>query len=261
MKRVDFIGASGSGKSTVYRELHHQGAKKGLWFTPREAQTLVAKNHLKTNKKSSRDLLFKAILSMPYSEHIQPKVAEYVLSKRVTESLWQKAEEHKTFLSAVLKGASNEDREPLHRLMGLNWFYSVCKNVVFLENSFFQEIVLYDESLSQKVFGVTDWHKGKFKHTAEEYFYNLPLPAGLIYFYIAPEAAFKRLKERDKVTTGQHKLDEQGLLESIEAQAEIAATGTEILKNRGVKLLELDSELPPAQNAERIISFIKAELS
>ena len=66
----------------------------------------------------------------------------------------------------------------------------------------------------------------------------------MIHFNITAKTAFKRLKERPKVTTGQRNAEADELLNIINAQIDIARIAADVIKLRGVKVLELNSELP-----------------
>jgi len=66
----------------------------------------------------------------------------------------------------------------------------------------------------------------------------------LIHFNITAKTAFKRLKERPKVTTGQRNAEADELLNIINTQIDIARIAADVIKLRGVKVLELNSELP-----------------
>ena len=66
----------------------------------------------------------------------------------------------------------------------------------------------------------------------------------MIHFNITAKTAFKRLKERPKVTTGQRNAEADELLNIINTQIDIARIAADVIKLRGVKVLELNSELP-----------------
>jgi len=78
----------------------------------------------------------------------------------------------------------------------------------------------------------------------------------LIHFNITAKTAFKRLKERPKVTTGQRNAEADELLNIINAQIDIARIAADVIKLRGVKVLELNSELPIKQKVDYINKFI-----
>ena len=256
MKRIDFLGASGAGKTAVFYELTRKYSREKRWFTPKEAKAAVARQYLKQNKGILKNYKPALLLNLPLFRPFHPQVSSYILRSHSTELLWKNAQRDDLFLSIVLKGAGFENREPLHRLLGINWFVPVYRDVLIMENNSLDPLVLFDESLSQKVYGITHWEKGAFEEITAAYFNNIPLPAGLIHFNITSQTAFKRLKERPKVTTGQRNITGEELFNVIAAQVNIARIGVDIIKYRGVKVLEIDSELPIERKADYINKFI-----
>ena len=258
MKRIDFLGASGAGKSAVFHELEKISGRKKLWLTPKEAKTAVARYYMKQNRRSSKDYKAAIMLGLPFFKPFHAQAASYLLSARSTELLWDNAQNHSAFLNTVLKGASFEERDALHRLLGINWLVPVYRDVLLMENCPLEKIVAFAESLSQKIYGITHWQKGAFEEITAAYFNSIPLPAGLVHFKLASETAFERLKKRPKVTTGQRNMTDAELFNVIDAQIEIADMGAGIIKARGVKVLELNSDSSLDQKASYINRFIAA---
>ena len=256
MKRIDFLGASGAGKSAVFDAIARSASREKQWFTPKEAKTAAARQYIKQNKRMVKDFKPTLLLNLPLFRPFHPQVSNYVLRTHGTKLLWENAQRDKPFLNTVLKGAGFENREPLHRLLGINWFVPVYRDVLIMENSPLESLVIFDESLSQKVYGITHWKQGAFEEITAAYFNSIPLPAGLIHFKIASQTAMERLNERPKVTTGQRNSTGEELFNVISAQVDIARTGADIIKYRGVKVLEIESELPIERKVVYINKFI-----
>lgn len=259
MKRIDLLGASGAGKSTTFHMIVGTSGRKQCWLTPKEAKAAVARQHMKQERMSAKNLMAILLLGLPLFNPINTQVSNYLLNAHSTQLLWDNAQIHNSFLEIVLKGASCEERDSLHRLLGINWFVPVYRDVLLMENSSIEQRVVFDESLSQKVYGITNWKKGAYEEITAAYFNNMPLPAGLVHLKLDCATAFDRLKERQKLTTGQRNLTQEELIDVINAQIEIASIGASIIKSRGVKVLELESESSIAQKSASINGFI-AEL-
>ncbi len=257
MKRIDFFGAPGTGKTTIYNELFKRRTKRDKWMTPEEAKGLIAKQYCKQEMKSLRDTILTAVFYMPGLKKIKFVISNSILSSSSHEILLQNNERHHDFFSAVLNGAAAAEREPAHRLLGLNRFFSVCRNVLLIENSPLQRHVLFDESLVQKVYGITNPQKGFFEKATEDYFKKIPLPAGLIYCKLDPETTYHRIKQRPKIITGHRDMDEKDLKDIIGAQIEIASIGVSVLRNRGVQVLELYTGTTLAQSVKTVYNFIR----
>ena len=156
-------------KLLFFYEIVRSVSRKRLWLTPKEARTVVAKQYMKQNKGMLKDYKPALLLSLPLFRPFHSQAANYILKNHSTELLWENGQRGDSFLSIELKGAGFEKREPLHRLLGINWFVPVYRDVLIVENSSLELLVIFDESLSQKVYGITHWDKGAFEEITTAY--------------------------------------------------------------------------------------------
>jgi len=259
MKRIDFLGAPGVGKSTTYKALVNNRRKKDSWLTPKEAKNKIAYEFFKKDAYSKKKLLtlynFKhSLFKRKYNRSINR-----IITEQQKDIFWEKQNEYKDFLEIALKGVSIKEKEPLRRILGINWFYIIFSDVIFIENSNLPEIVVFDESLSQKVYGITHNCKGFFENTIKDYFRNIPLPQALIYCKLDPKETFNRIKNRRKIIPGHRQLESDQLNNNIKVQLEIAERGADILKNRNVGVLEIDLNDSLEFNIEIISNFLKLQ--
>ena len=274
MKRIDFLGAPGVGKSTIYHELVRQRTKLDTWMTPEEARTKTKCEYSLQNARSVKEHAVAGLLKNGVCIKLLPSFSKrmletildtYQFDKYERETIWVEKERYADFFNVALKSATIEEKEPLRRLMGITHFYSVARDVIFLEHSSFPGLVLFDESLSLRVYGITRSRKGFFESATEDYFNNIPLPAGLIYCSLDPEKTFQRIKQRSLPMPGQHgkiipghrDLESAPLLESIEVQLDKAAIGADVLRNRGVKVLDIDMKDSLTYNVNVIANALR----
>jgi adenylate kinase len=258
MKRIDFLGVPGIGKTTIYKEMITRRTKSDCWMTPEEARIKVAQIYTIQNAQSQKDYIIAALLKIGLFKKFHPRLASGVLQGYQQKIIWNEKEHYADFLEAALQISTIKEKMPLMRLGGLGSFYSKVKEVIFLEYSRIPGLVLFDESLSHKIYAVTFWRKGFFESCTKDYFNAIPPPEGIIYFKLNPEKTFVQIKQR-KITMMSHRdLDDDLLLEAIKAQLEIAAIGAEVLKNRGVKILEVHTDDPLENNIEKIITFLRS---
>ena len=71
--------------------------------------------------------------------------------------------------------------------------------IAFLEQWLANEAVLFDESLSQKVYAVMPWDRGNKAH-ARRYFEQMPLPAALIHLDADATQVVRQVRERERAT-------------------------------------------------------------
>ena len=156
MKRIDFLGAPGVGKSTINKQLINSQRKSSSWITPKEAELKLAREYLDNiPNKNKKELLAKIALSNALFEPLRSTIVNKIINRIGSETIWANREKNNEFLNQALLGACIEEKDPIRRLMGINWFFDVVKTVAVVENSDYEDIVLFDESLSQKVYGVT----------------------------------------------------------------------------------------------------------
>ena len=55
MKRIDFLGAPGVGKTTLYNNLLQQRNHREKWLTLEEAKLLITKRHVRSNFHSLKE--------------------------------------------------------------------------------------------------------------------------------------------------------------------------------------------------------------
>jgi|GEM_PF-3016166 len=259
MKRIDFLGAPGIGKSTIYIELVKRRAKSDSWMIPEEAWIKIARQYSTQNAKSGKDYIIAALLRIGLFNKIYPDLSLRVLHKNQKEIIWNEREHYANFFEAALQSSTIKEKIPLRRLGGIKSFYSVARDVIFLEHSRIPGLVLFDESLSQKIFGVTMWREGMFESATNNYFNTIPLPEALIYCKLNPDETLNRIKQRGKIIPGHRDLDGNLLFEAIKVQLRIAAMGADILKNRGAKVLEIHTEDSLEENAEKITDAIRRD--
>lgn len=264
MQRIDFLGAPGVGKSTLYNELVKQRVKSDTWMTPGEARARIAYEYSLQNARSVKNHVIAGLLKSSICKRLHPILSNKILAAYQKKTTWTEKDRYAKFFETALKGATIWEKDPLRRLMGITEFYSVATEVIFLEHSQFMGLTLFDESLSHKVYTITHWRKGFFEGMTNDYFSHIPLPTGLIYCKLEPEETFNRVKQRSitvpgqegKIIPGHRDLNDNLLLESIKAQLDIAAIGAEVLRNRGVSILEVDMADTPAHNVKLIANAL-----
>lgn len=256
LKRIDVLGAPGVGKSTIYNELTKRRKKSSEWVTPEEAALLLAKEYL--TKSSNATLKYFAIstFKIPFLLRFNKLFANQIINQYGFKFLKEQSSNYNEFLDVALSGALIQEKEPIRRLIGINWFYGAYKRTLLFENSKFKNIVLFDESLSQKVYGITISKKKFFEKTCTNYFKFMPPPAGLIYCETDLKELFERITKRHKIIPGHSDLSKEELREYIEVQAEISEIGKNIIKSRGIPVIELDTINTPVYNAKIIDTFI-----
>jgi len=250
MRRIDFLGAPGVGKSTIYRSLIDNRGNESKLLTLEEGKIKFAKAQLERHNLSRNEQLNKIILNFPLLKPFHKKLIKNIVYHAENRIIWDEKEKNSEFLNYALAGTSNIQKPAIRRLMGINWFFEIYKNIIMFDEFEDENFVLFDESLPQKIYGVTYSDNVIDKNQVSGYFMTMPLPACLVYCKLNHEEAFKRLKTRDKVIPGHRGIKNEDLLNRIKNQIEVSSTGAEILKDRGCDIIEIDMSLGLKQNTD-----------
>lgn len=256
MKRIDFLGAPGVGKSTLYNHLIANRRKGTFWITPTEAELKIAREHIKKlSTKNKKVFLARLALNNIFFKPLHPTIVDKVINLVENEIIWDNKIKYTEFLNQAVLGACLEEKDSLRRLMGINYFFKVMKTVVLFENSKYDEIVILDESLSQKVCGLTHYKESYFEKQTKEYFSCIPVPDLLIHCKLDIKTTLQRLITRYKTIPAHRNITKAELLEVVKIHNKIANIGAKILKQRNVLVLDIDMKQCPEKNIQIINSF------
>ncbi len=254
MKRIDFLGVPGTGKSTICNELVKVRSSFEDYCFPQEARRIIEAKAL-LQKKS-----------------IKNKAAGYLISNRFFSSFFKKSlytgfslkeelnafyEKNGEFLSVCAMCVSEKVDSPNHKLLGATWLTKIIAEYHFLNRSINYDLkVVFDESLSQKIFGVSDVLNFKYE-LVSRYFKTMPKPDGLIIVKGDVSTIKRRLFGRTKINTGHIKLNEKEISTWIENANKLVDLGEIVLKDRNIRTVEVPASNDPQTNARLIYEFIQ----
>lgn len=235
MNRIDFLGAPGVGKTTIYDGFLQKYGKKYNLYSEFSARLEAVKKYNKLNggkeKLGTHLLLSLPKLRNPYISSIEDKIQK------------KHFEEYIKTLNELVNVVNNafciSVKDNYRRQFGYISFNRKIKILCSLEN-YFDGIMASDESLSQKVYGILPDDKIN-KEIIIDYFQKIPLPEKLIYCYADPEIIVDRILSRAKTIPGHKNKSKSELSENVENSLAIAEIGANVLIKRDVKILELNT--------------------
>ncbi|EWG99107.1 hypothetical protein Q427_26940 [Halomonas sp. BC04] len=155
---------------------------------------------------------------------------------------------------------SQSSRSQYRRAEGYYHFLRTVRRIAFLEQWMVGEGVLFDESLSQKVYAVMPSDHGN-EVQARRYFEKMPLPTALIHLDADAIQVVRQVRERElatgKLIPGHRGLNDEDLLRSTEASLDIARIGAECLHARGCAVLTLAASEAIDNNALKVCLFLE----
>lgn len=267
MRRIEFIGTEGIGKTSLFNDLIHQRKKSENWLTLDEARKKVALKYAIENWRISHNyLLATLLLSFPFQNTITKTISDLVLKNPDQELVEEKILYH-PFFSFLIDFSGTNFYNPqirLHRI--LNLYKNSCR-IINLENFQSPDIFLIEEGtiLGYGLY-MSHWQDYDYQKKAISFFHKIPPPAGIIHCILDNEEAITRIYNRSKngIITIAHRdsdnyhalVDLTVLRKIIQMQNSITEIGIEILKRKNVKILTIDLKKSTMENILRIKKFL-----
>ena len=249
---MDFLGAAGCGKSTLKNNL----VKNVGVFAPSAAANLAIQRSL-YNNGIELGVKHRLIARIP---QLRKALFLRIIEAGEKTAFARFAEEHDAFLATVHESFSLSGRSQYRRAEGYYHFIRTVRRIAFLEQWLENEAVLFDESLSQKVYAVMPWDRGNEAH-ARRYFEQMPLPAALIHLDADATQVVRQVRERERATgkliPGHRGLSDEELLSTTDACLHFARIGAECLHTRRCPVLSLEASEPLERNAQRVTEFVQ----
>jgi len=221
------------------------------------ANIIAAKEFLENIAiKEKKERIAAFALKLPLPQPLISIIVNKVLWRAETEVLWANRDRYRHFVDQVLSNSGLQEVDPVRRLIVIDWFSCVLRKVAVFELSKCPDVVVFDESLSQKALAMCV-SKGKhLREYAEIYFESMPVPDALVHCSLDVDATIQRLKNRHKVIQPHHGVSEGELVNIVEAQISVAATGAAILKKRGVLVIDVDMGNSISVNAKKVLRLL-----
>lgn len=254
MKNVDLIGIPGIGKSTILKALEEKRSAGAGYLFPPAANRLAARRALSGGPSYRERLAAGLLCSAPFYRPVgRLLIARKGFRKNALSAY---AENHAPFLENCARGLAAKGDDPAHMLLGATWLTRKIEEYYFLEAYLDRDCrVIFDESLLQKVFGTWDVAAPDYDGI-KEYFYHLPLPAGVIMIEGPAELAAARIRQRSKLITAHRNLAEEELMQWLEKAGAIVDLAGSVLKERRVNILVIAAAAPARDNAREIDRYM-----
>ncbi len=254
MKRVDFFGVPGVGKSTVFHSLRTVRKSSQDFCFPEEARRLSIAKVL-TNKSTLKHKLVGSLIKYKLLYDLFGK-SPLLSRSSLKDAMMYFDDEYEGFLLSCALGVSHKIKDPCHLLLGAAWLANVIEEHYFF-HSYLDDItkVIFDESLSQKVFGISDCLNLN-DRIVIDYFNTMPLPQGVVLIEEGLSIIKSRLQKRSNILISHRFLSDEDLSLWIEKACTVVSIAKEVLLARKVKVLKLSALDEPINNAKKVREFI-----
>ncbi len=259
MRRIDFLGVPGAGKTTLFDEMLRQRTQKSNWLTLEEAKLKCARQKYPEALKSFKEF-YKAFLLYSYLYKITtPNLPDIILKQQKDDLIWTRRNELSKFLEVSLNLIASSYKEPVLKFLDHMHFFRSIEDALLLDELDTDKFLAFDESLSKRPL-FSSRFDADFKRIIYQYYENMPVPSLIIYCLCEPEEIFKRLIHRKNkkghVAPDHRDLSDRELVRRTIYQRKIAEIAVGILIKRGVPILELNMKKSIQYNALKAIRYI-----
>jgi hypothetical protein len=243
--RIDFLGPSGVGKSTLYKELLQQRRKNDRWMTPKEVQVKIAQR-ISCRHTNSIDSYTRAVfLNNPLFKPIHPVLTETILSKYEYKylALWEKPEEEEAINNFIAAMVSLKF-PPFFKLHRLNRIFEFARKVaLFQKHGPDQTTVLIDDSLTNEIPFLGPWNSENDLKNLGSYFHALGDLSGVIFLDADDHIVVERLKKRMElfVNIAHQRMNILEVMEDTRRRLQSARQLSNMLEARGIPVVRVNS--------------------
>jgi len=263
MKRIEFIGASGVGKTTLFKSLLKERNFNDSWLTPEEARINVVKGLSHSQISSKRKLIKYYLIRFNLFQGKHKAYALDVLKQYEKEVFDNVLKDYNCLLQLKLDSLVNNDNiEPYRKARSVEFYLKVLMHdVAFLDYFNVNDIIVYHDGIIHNNSGITKLNDIKANQKYDK-LYEKILPTGIICCKLSLDENYRRRKHRIATNKNRGTFIERGLsdedlydlckrsLDSVERKAET-------LKSFGIPVLDINTAVNHKYNALMILEFIK----
>jgi len=262
MRRIEFIGAPGAGKTTIFNAMIKKRASKSDWLTNHEALILASEECLKSSSfKRKYNQVYNLLIKIPILKKL---VGKQIFNKYNNEATIKYINENKKYFNEVFHLINNNYSCNAQKATYLNNFLNVINEHSFIDYWLGgNEInIIWEESLIHKIFALIDWRDIN-EDLINRYFEEMPLPKLAIYIDVNSDQLIKNVLKREsnlnRLEIGHNHSDQQELKTICYNTNKVALHARNILKNRGIKVIDVKSK-SNEKHFDYVVDLINEEI-
>lgn len=255
MRRIDFLGVPGSGKTTVCREIERSRMAQS-WFMDHEAKKNTARI-LAGSEVSTITNIFKGWLSrIPGFGWAGTLLVHGLLPAAAREALWESRESWEESLKFYIQHLGVSSEHPIRTFWNAEQFIARVHDVAVLEKFSPSSTVVFENSLTQRaLLCVLDSYSAGDTLILGKCLTVLPHPSAVVYLRLSPERLAERIRQRaPRKTIQKHKnLSREELLEKITEEYDFYENAIIELKRHSIPVIVIDAE----KDIQEIVAIIR----
>jgi hypothetical protein len=257
MRMIEFVGCEGIGKTSLYKELMRSNAhsRKHI-LSEYEADHLIARNFLERNYSNIK---YAIGIRMPVIKRL---VHQEILKREAQKELYKYKNQWEECARILYKNHSNSKltlRSSFYSYAAL--LYKIERQALY-KNDHSDHLVILEPGVFHKLNNILMYfQEDKIDKATNEIFSKIPIvPYALVYFQASPEFIRERFCQREGEKEGWKQdfldFDEERSFQKILVEQKIIHAGMKILKKRGARVLEVNSQVNMVDKLNAVTSFL-----
>lgn len=262
MNRIEFIGASGAGKTTLFRDVLNERSNNDQWMTPEEARIALAKKEqiagFKFNLRTV--LLFCLKLNLMKKEHTT--ISNYLLRTYEDQLAFTRVADYHDVIDYSFRSLSvDESIDPYRKVKFMNYYTMlILHDFILVDELKDRPLIVYEEGILHNFSGLSELSDVTQLMTERPDLIKKLLPSGAVYCDLDLEENVNRRKKRlgsGQGTVFERQLDEEGLIALSKDSIKCAQAMIRLLESCDIPILYLNMMDAPDNNRALVKAFIK----
>ena len=261
IRRIDFLGVPGLGKSTLYNDLRaHRDAGQN-WKTPAEAKTTIAQKESLRNVHSVGSYIVAFLLNIRLFKTLHPPLTDLVLKKYNRLMPWDTKEEEEA-LNLLIHTVAATPYPPALKAGRYEGLLETAREVTLFERYAPAGItLLFDMSLSQRMSNLGPWNTREDLRNLRTLSTLLGNLSAVVFLDAEESLVLERLEMRKRITGLVNKahrdLNDYELAVYTEERLKSVRQFADMLEEEGVVVIRVNAGDPVATQ----VRFVKEKLS
>jgi hypothetical protein len=265
MKKIELIGTSAAGKTTLLKQMLLEGNDTKEWVTPEKARIEIAMKQKYTLIKDGvvPFIGYNAYYLCKREPHFLASTLEQLLINKYTDAVLETCvADYKCLFELLLDSWSTKTIhiKPYNMIHFCRYYESILiKDVAFLDFFNYDGTIIYEDGIIHNNIGiVNDSSYEKLLKLSPEKRKKI-IPSGIIYCNISLEENILRRQKRmasGQITSFELNLNEDELIQLCKEGCVNVSRKAKLMHDLGVPVLELNMSKNNEDNISQIISFI-----
>lgn len=261
--KIEFIGASGVGKSTLFNEITENKPETAIWLTPLEARISLAKNKRIRQCTQSSHAIMLALLKLHLFKQKHALLSSYVLRDDVKELIYNSMDSYNDIIELSLQAlVTNQKIEPYRKAIFMEFYANlIIQDVLLPELLSGNPIIVYDDGIIHNSVGLTDETRFRELSNKNPSLLKRLLPQGVVFCELSLDDNLNRRKRRiaeGKGTILENQLTDEELIDICKESIETSEKIIDIFKRHSIPILRLNMNNSTKGNVKLFNQFIES---